>query len=173
MRTLKFRLLIFSLAAFSLGMFFYFKTPPTKVETKSSIEGHPVEVKNEAYIKKKLDDLDIWDNARVSRVIFVVSDQPQKNAIAKRGGDKPGDGETSLAYSAKRDKDLVTVTLYVNPKMYPTSDKAELNRQYSQLALIAIYTMFPMKEPKTPENMKKFIADYRADMESKQIFDIK
>lgn len=170
-RYLKGIIAVFVVVSALLTVSFYNKPAVNRLEVQTSIQGHTVSYKNKSYLERKIDALNASSNKKISALTVELSDKPQSVVMAVRAnaGGRP---ETSLAYTARRNGETVTLTLYVNPSMFPATDKIELQRQYTQLLLLALYQIANTNEPKTPTGTAQFIADYRKSMDMNTIFEI-
>lgn len=176
MRSSKF--IIAALVIVSIFVTVYFFTqgsdsPKDAVNVDTAIPQYSAKVSNEKFLSKKLSDLDYWQKTSAKHVDFVLTDKPQDTIVAKRLN-KAGEVVTSLSYSLKKiGSDTTQYTLYVNPEIYPASDPRELERQYTQLALIVLYQTNGAKDEAIPQkNMLWFLSDYRAHMDTNVIFSI-
>lgn len=170
--------LIAVLAIISLCIAIFFSLPTSKTTpferiTSSYAPAPQIQVKNEAFLNKKLEELSFYERNKVNRVLFTVADSPQTIAVAKRQT-QSGKVYESLSYSRYLTEYTLTLNLYVSPEAVPYSDHAELERQYTQLALIAIYqTSSSPDKFKTDEAMMSYVAEFRQNGTENYIFEVK
>lgn len=172
---MRLRAVIAILIVVSLGLAIFFSTRESDYQrpVSSKIPNLSAEYKNKTILTKKLDELDYYKNNKASEMAFVLSTEPQYTIAAQRMHN--GQITTSHSYSVERTQSgTAKYILYVNPDIYPPADKAELERQYSQLALIALYqTSAGVQGATNQKNLLQFLKDYRADMKTNTIFSIR
>lgn len=170
--------LIAVLAIISLCIAIFFSLPaskptPTEQTATSTGPAPQIRVKNEPFLNKKLEELQFYELNNVKHVSFTVADSPQTVAVAKRQSQN-GTVYDSLSYSRYLTDDTLTLNLYVSPEAVPYTDHAELERQYTQLALIALYQTSSSPDTfKTEEDMLTYVSEFRQNGTENYIFEVK
>lgn len=144
-----------------------------QVTTTTQISGARAEFKSNAFLQTTLSDLDFYKKHKVDDIEMILSDQPQAVEVGKRTNDR-GEVVTASSYTVERvDNKIAKYTLYVNPELYPSSNKEELERQYTQLALIAVFeTTEREKSGESHVRQLKMLTEYRKNQQGNSLFSI-
>lgn len=172
MRLRKLIVFVLIISTFAAGVFFLRQTPASTLSVQSSSTDTKISLKNSSFLEEKINALNLFKTINASKLTIVIANQPQRVGVSLSPLN-PAVTTKTFSYTILRAREQVTLTLYIDPEVIPPQRKEERERQFTQLALIALYQAAPLSGvDKTPESLEQFLNDYKANPQARTIFDI-